>query len=85
MANRGREKPFCDSDLAGHPPRVRLDSLARIRREMAQLYAEAKHGRREVADASKLANMLALIARIIEGGELEQRLEVLERAQDGGR
>ncbi len=64
-------------------PRVQLDSLQRVRREMASLYAEAKHGRRDVGDSSKLVNMLALIARIIEGGELERRLVEVEKLAAG--
>lgn len=59
------------------PPR--LESLSRVRREMAAIYAEAKAGRRDVGDASKLCNMLALIARLIEGGELEKRLVLVEK------
>ena len=49
-------------------PRVQLDSLERVRREMARLYTEAKHGQRPAQDASRLANILALIGRI--GGAL---------------
>lgn len=50
---------------------------------MSALYAEAKHGGRDVADASKLANMLALIGRIIEGGAVERRVEELEKLAAG--
>ena len=70
-----------------HPPlpRVQLDSLERVRREMARLYVEGKQGRRDVQDVSRLANVLALIGRMIEGGELERRLEALEaRVGRGG-
>ena len=59
-------------------PLPRLGTLHEIRRELATLYREAKAGKRDVSEASKLANMLALIARIIEGGEIERRLEALE-------
>lgn len=67
--------------LTGTPPlpRLKLDSLQRVRLEMAQIYVEAKHGRRDVQDASRLANILALIGRLLEGGELESRLNQLER------
>ena len=74
-----------DAEVGGSPapdpgelPRVRLDSLERVRREMARLYVEGKHGRRPAGDVSKLANVLALVGRMIEGGELERRLAVLE-------
>jgi hypothetical protein len=59
-------------------PRIRLDSLDRVRREMAKLYVEAKQGGRDVQDASRLANILSMIGRLIEGGELEKRLQALE-------
>jgi hypothetical protein len=62
-------------------PRVQLDSLARVRRAMARLYVEGKHGRRDVQDVSRLANVLALIGRMIEGAELERRIERLEQTQ----
>jgi hypothetical protein len=60
-------------------PRVQLDSLERVRREMARLYVEGKHGRRDVQEVSRLANVLALIGRMIEGADLERRIETLER------
>jgi len=68
------------------PPRLRLDSVARVRRELVALYAEAKAGRRDVGDTSKLAHVLGLIGRLIEADELERRLEALEaRDAAGGR
>ena len=62
-------------------PRVQLDSLERVRREMARLYIEGKHGRRDVQEVSRLANVIALIGRMIEGADLERRVEALEQAQ----
>ena len=69
-----------DAGMPGIPPlpRVRLDSLERVRREMTRLYTEGKHGRRDVREVSRLANVLALVARLIEGSDLERRLAVLE-------
>jgi hypothetical protein len=64
---------------ASAEPRLRLDSLQRVRREMARLYVEGKRGKRDVSDVSKLAHVLALIGRIVEGSELERRLEELEQ------
>ena len=74
------EDPNNDAGMPGLPPlpRVRLDSLERVRREMTRLYAEGKHGRRDVQEASRLANVLALIGRLIEGSDLERRLAMLE-------
>ena len=75
-ANAGKALP--------KPPRLQLDSLARVRREMTKLYAEGKHGLRDVTDVSKLANVLALIGRLLSEHEFEARLEALERAAGQG-
>jgi hypothetical protein len=69
----------------GIPPRgrsrLRLDSLDRVRREMAKLYRTAAYDRtRDVNDASKLAHILTMIARILEGSDLEKRIAALEAA-----
>jgi hypothetical protein len=64
----------------GPLPRIKLDTLQRVRREMSVLYREGKLGRRNTQDVSRLANVLFMISRIIEGGELEKRLAELERA-----
>jgi hypothetical protein len=62
--------------------RLRLDSLDRLRREMTKLYREGRDGTRNTQDVSRLANVLALIDRLIEGGDLEARIATLERARD---
>ena len=59
-------------------PTPRLDSLDKVRREAARLYNQARRGEISASDASKLGNLLALIGRLIEGGELERRLAALE-------
>ena len=64
------------------PPGPRLDSMAAVRRELARLYKEARAGGLEVAAASKLANVLQILGRMIEGAELEKRIE---RSWSGGR
>ena len=61
------------------PPTPRLDSATRVRRELARLYGEARAGTLAVGDASKLANVLQILGRMIETGDLEGRLEELER------
>ena len=50
-----------------------------MRRELARLYGEARAGTLAVGDASKLANVLQILGRMIETGDLEVRLEELER------
>jgi hypothetical protein len=60
----------------------RLDSMPRVRREMVRVYRETRLGRLPTQDATRLVNILFLIGRMIEGGELEERIRALE-AQDG--
>jgi hypothetical protein len=85
MGARGSPETSAAAGSGADPPlpRVQLDSLERVRREMARLYVEGKHGRRDAQDVSRLANVLALIGRLIEGADLERRIEALERARAG--
>ncbi|MCF8486223.1 MAG: hypothetical protein K9G71_13500 [Rhodobacteraceae bacterium] len=70
----------------GAPPvkvrrsRVRLDSASDCRREAARQYRRALEGEIKIEDMSRLINAVALIGRMIEGGELEKRIEALEGA-----
>jgi hypothetical protein len=52
---------------------------------MTRIYIEARDGRRPVSDAARLAYMLALIGRAIEGTEFEGRLAALEDKTNGGK
>jgi hypothetical protein len=54
--------------------------VRQIRRELGALYAEGKNGTRPVADVSRLANVLMILANLIRDADLEQRLEALEKA-----
>jgi hypothetical protein len=76
---------FAGKDMASTPtPRVgRLDTLPRVRRELVRLYTDARQGRLDPCDASRLASVLALVGRLIEGGELETRLAELEALAEG--
>lgn len=57
-----------------------LDTVCRVKKEMAKLYRDARAGAVDVSDASKLCNMLSILARLIETSELVQRMEALEKA-----
>jgi hypothetical protein len=57
-----------------------LDTLARVRREAARLYTDARIGRVTPADASKLGVVLGLVARILESADLEARIAAVEAA-----
>jgi hypothetical protein len=63
-------------------PRLRgaLNTIDRVRGELARLYREGKAGTRDVNDVSKLANVLAILGRLIEGAELEARIDRLEKS-----
>ncbi|MBW4046997.1 MAG: hypothetical protein HIU89_03425 [Proteobacteria bacterium] len=63
--------------MAPFPP---LATRADVRREMATLYREARAGRLDVADASKLTFILNQIAQVLRIDDLEQRTAARERA-----
>src|SRR4051794_41267434 len=64
-------------------PRVRaLESAADVKREAGKLYRAARRGEVLPGDASRLASVLALILKVVEGADLEARVGALERAQD---
>ena len=62
--------------------RLKLNSIDDVKAEMARLYREGKAGTRDVSDVSRLANVLALLARMIEGSDLERRIAALEGGND---
>ena len=49
-----------------------------MNRELAKLYREARSNIVNVSDASKLANILSTIGRIMADSDLEARIETLE-------
>jgi hypothetical protein len=61
--------------------RAKLDTLQDVRREMAKLYRESRSGLLLVQDATKLTWCLQAIGKVIEGSDLEKRIEVLEEKQ----
>jgi hypothetical protein len=58
--------------------RARLDSMQDVKKEMAKVYREARSGAVDVQDATKLTWCLQSIAKVIEGSDLEKRIELLE-------
>ncbi len=86
MATRKtRAKP---EESAAPPSRVRckLNTVDDVKAEMARLYREGKSGARSVSDVSRLANVLSLMGRLIEGADFEARMAALEAAasKEGG-
>jgi len=68
------------SDGTQPRPRLRLPlkTMDDVKAELARLYKDGKSGKRDVADVSKLANVLSILGRLIEGVDLAARVEVLE-------
>ncbi|MBS0495799.1 MAG: hypothetical protein JSS31_18035 [Proteobacteria bacterium] len=85
MAQKGtmktKEHRTAASESAAPPRlRLRLGTAEDVRRELARLYREAKAGQRDVSDSSRLANMLQILARLIETSDLEARIVALEES-----
>lgn len=59
--------------------KIRLDTIRHVRREISTLYHEGKNGHRDVGDVARLAHVLSIAGRLIEGTELRQRVEMIER------
>jgi hypothetical protein len=52
--------------------------MDRVRRELARIYVAARDSELDTQDFSRLTNGLSILGRLIEGGDLERRLEALE-------
>jgi hypothetical protein len=61
------------------PPKIKLNSIGDVRREMATIYREARAGKLDISDAGRLAYVLTGIGKLIEVDLIEQRLAELER------
>ena len=64
-------------------PQLKLATIDDCRREMARVYRDARTGVADTANASRLVYMLTSIAKMIEIGQLEQRLTILEEHSNG--
>jgi len=75
------KKKFAGLDqdpVPDHRPKIDLHDAHAIRRELAQLYREARAGTLEPGVATKLAHILQLVLKAYEKSELQARLEQLE-------
>ncbi len=61
-----------------HPRQLPLDSLERVRREMARVYREARGGLLPTAEMTKFVYALGEIGKMLTLAQIEQRLTVLE-------
>ncbi len=72
--------PNCDAPRKSYRShRAKLTSVRDCSAELGKLYREARANKVNVADASRLANILAIVARILSDSELEARIEALEK------
>jgi len=58
----------------------RLTSVGQVAAELARLYRYARWGEIPVADASRLATILAVMRQCLEASELEARIAQMEAA-----
>ena len=67
--------PEQKAPLRRHRP---LRSMESVRQELSKVYRASRDGSIDISDASKLANILSLIGRVIEGSTVEARIKALE-------
>jgi hypothetical protein len=60
------------------PAKIDLRDTDAVRRELAAVYRDARSGKIETQDATRLGYLLDLIRRAFETCELRERLELLE-------
>lgn len=66
------------SPQKGQRYRCKLDTMQDVRREMAKVYRESRSELIDPVTGTKLVWMLQSVARVIEGSDLEKRIEILE-------
>ncbi len=59
-------------------PPIKLDSLRHLRDEMGRVYREARAGKIDTQDATRLVFVLGELRKLYEVIELEQRIDALE-------
>lgn len=80
-----RERTPASTGEGAEPPRLRLrlKTMDDVKAELARLYRDGKAGRRDVAEVSRLGNVLSILGRLIEGAENTARIEALEAKARG--
>lgn len=61
------------------PAKTKLNALDDVRREMANVYREARGGIIDTSEAGRLAYILSGIGKLIEATDIEKRLKQMER------
>lgn len=81
-----RKAATSEQSLATPPVKIRkfvLTKVSHVRAELGKLYSEARNKQLDVSDASKLANMLGILHRIIADSDLEARIAEIEKQLEG--
>jgi len=65
---------------APRPRRPNFQTLPHVRREMARVYRDIRHGRIESQEGTRMTYVLTQIAKITQVSELDARIEAVERA-----
>lgn len=84
MSNNGNDndqQPIEGEVISASPtPRkqIRLSSIKDCRRELAKVYADARHGSVDPQNATRLAYILVAISNMVKDHELEERIKKLE-------
>jgi hypothetical protein len=61
--------------------RIKLETAQDCQRALARLIRGTLAGTIQTQDLSRYANALAVLGRLIEGGDIEKRLQALESAE----
>jgi hypothetical protein len=61
------------------PPKIKLNTLEDVRREMAKVYREARGGGMDASEAGRFAYILSGIGRLYEATAIERRIVQMER------
>ncbi len=79
--NDNDQQPIEGEVISASPtPRkqIRLSSIKDCRRELAKVYADARHGSVDPQNATRLAYILVAISNMVKDHELEERIKKLE-------
>lgn len=66
-------------------PARRLNNAQDLRRYLANLINRTESGETEAPLAKTLTYMASILLRVIEGGDLEKRIEEIEKKLQGGK
>ncbi|MCJ1959895.1 hypothetical protein [Novosphingobium mangrovi (ex Hu et al. 2023)] len=80
------EQPNSAAEVAtpGKTPKVvrlRLENVNDVQRALARLIRGTLAGKYKTEDLSRYANAFSILARLMEGGDLEKRLAALEAGE----